>query len=188
MQVDPVYVEAVANLQKRSQSVDDQVDLVVWPETSLGHYEDLLTHFRDPLLVAEYSEAPNPAEDPSNGLKNSWLLAGGKIYRQGTRNLGPYLNTALLISPSKDIIGRYVKRSLMPIGEYIPLGDRFPILKHMAAITTPLIPGDSDEPIELPSGPRLGTLICYEDGARKCEAYHALWCRMLCSAHQWFWL
>ncbi len=55
----------------------------------------------------------------------------------------------------------------MPIGEYVPLGEQFPILKHFAAITTPLIPGDSDEPIRLPSGPRIGTLICYEDMERE---------------------
>ncbi len=126
LQVDPVYVEAVANLQKRSQSLDGDVNLVVWPETSLGHYEDLLTHFRDSLLVAEYSEAPNPAEDPTKGMEKSLLLAGGKVYRHGTRDTGPYLNTAFLISPSKDIIGRYVKRNLCQLENTFRWANNFP--------------------------------------------------------------
>ncbi len=167
LQVDPTFVESTPHLQSRSAALDDQVDLIVWPETSIGHYHESLTHFRDPIQVSELSEAPNPAEDPTHGLKHAWLLAGGKVYREGHRNTGPYLNTAFLISPAKDIIDRYVKRSLMPIGEYIPLGEQFPILKHLAAITTPLVPGDSDEPVRLPAGPQVGTLICYEDMERE---------------------
>ncbi len=166
IQVDPTFADSIAKLQLASLSLDQQVQLIVWPETSIGHYEESLRHFRDNVSVCELSEAPNPAEDPSAGLSHAFLLAGGKAYAQGTRNCGPYLNTAFLISPAKEIVGRYAKRSLMPIGEYMPLGEQLPALNRWAAVTTPLLPGQSDDPIKLPLGPRIGTLICYEDMER----------------------
>lgn len=162
IQVDPSYADSVRRLRERTLKLHDQVDLVLWPESSLGHYHESLTNFKDPIRTSELSEAPNPAEDPTDGFRAP-LLAGGKTYSEGGRDCGPYCNTAFLIDTSKSIIGRYVKRTLMPVGEYIPGETVFPAARHLAALDSALLRGTVDDPLNLANGARIGTLICYED-------------------------
>jgi len=167
IQVDPTFVDSVEKLRARSMPLQNDVDLVLWPESAIGHYHEKLGDFTDPIRVSELSEAPCPAEDPTNGFKTC-LLAGGKQYDEGGRGEGPYQNTAFLISPEKQILGRYVKRTLIPFGEYLP-GESFaPAMRYWAALDTSITPGTTDEPLVLPSvkkisGAKVGTLICYED-------------------------
>lgn len=162
IQVDPSFVESVQRLRERTLALQDSADLVLWPESSLGHYHESLTDFNDPIRTSELSEAPNPAEDPTDGFRVP-LLAGGKTYSEGGRDCGPYCNTAFLIDTSKSIIGRYVKRTLMPVGEYIPGESFFPGARELAALDSALVPGTADEPLTLDSGEQIGALICYED-------------------------
>lgn len=165
IQVEPSEVDSVQRMQRLSQSLRD-VDLFCWPESSLGHYHERLEHFRDDILTSEMSEAPNPAPDPTDGL-SAPLLAGAGTYSDGGRDVGPYLNTAFLIDPAKSIIGRYVKRTLMPIGEYVPGQDWFPSLRDWAAVSSVRLSGQSALPVVMPSGERIGVLICYEDMSRQ---------------------
>ena len=162
IQVDPTFVDSVDRMRDLSRSIDSHIDLLLWPESSLGHYHYELTDFRDPIKVSEMSEAPNPAEDPVKGLSVP-LLAGGKTYDEGGRDKGPYRNTAFLIDPDKSILGRYVKRTLIPFGEYVPGESLLPSLQYWAALNSSLICGTTDEPLVLRKGTRVGTLICYED-------------------------
>lgn len=162
IQVDPSFVDSVERMRAQSLAVQSDVDLVLWPESALGHYHETLADFRDPLRTSELSEAPNPAEDPSDGFLVE-LLAGGKTYRDGGRDCGPYCNTAFLIDPTKLITGKYVKRTLMPVGEYVPGESLFPAAREWAALTSALVRGTSDEPLRLAGGQQVGTLICYED-------------------------
>jgi apolipoprotein N-acyltransferase len=162
IQVDPSFVDSVERMRAQSLAVQSDVDLVLWPESSLGHYHETLSDFRDPIRTSELSEAPNPAEDPSAGFRVE-LLAGGKTYRDGGRDCGPYCNTAFLIDPTKLITGKYVKRTLMPVGEYLPGESLFPEAREWAALTSALVRGTSDQPLRLAGGQQVGTLICYED-------------------------
>jgi apolipoprotein N-acyltransferase len=165
IQVDPSYAESVSLLRERTLKLHDRIGLAVWPESSLGHYHESLSDFRDPIRTAELSEAPNVAEDPTDGFHVP-LLAGGKTYSEGGRDVGPYHNTAFLIDPTKSIIGKYVKRTLMPVGEYIPGESLFPQAKELAALESSLIRGTKDDPLVLPTRERVGVLICYEDMIR----------------------
>jgi apolipoprotein N-acyltransferase len=155
VQVDPTYTDSI-------DSVQPPVDLYVWPESTLGHYHISLRDFRDELNTVVNSEAPNPALDPYPNNR-AQLLAGGKTYEDGGRDQGPYRNTAFLIDSSKSITGRYVKRTLMPIGEYVPGEEYLPILRDWAAVDTELVRGTSNAPIRLTGGEQVGVLVCYED-------------------------
>lgn len=161
IQVDPTFVESLGQMQGFSDSVAHRADLVLWPESTLGTYHLSLEHFRDSERTMANSEMPNPAVEPYPTIHCD-LLAGGKTY-DGERDLGPYKNTAFLIDKNSQIVGRYVKRSLMPIGEYVP-GERwFPQLRDWAAISTKLVRGESDSPLTLSDGSKVGMLVCYED-------------------------
>ncbi len=161
IQVDPTFVESLTQMQAYSDTVANQAELVLWPESTLGNYHITLDHFRDTEHTIANSEMPNPAIAPYPTIHCD-LLAGGKTY-DGERDLGPYKNTAFLIDKQSQIVGRYVKRSLMPIGEYVP-GERwFPQLRDWAAISTELIRGESNAPLQLSNGTSVGLLVCYED-------------------------
>ncbi len=162
IQVDPSFADSVQRLRERSLPLQSKADLILWPESSLGRYHDTLAGFSDPIRTSELSEAPNVAEDPSADFHVP-LLAGGKTYSEGGRDVGPYRNTAFLIDTQKTIIGRYVKRTLMPVGEYIPGESLYPAAKELAALDSSLVCGTTDEPLVMPTGEKLGTLICYED-------------------------
>ncbi|WP_372896994.1 hypothetical protein [Stieleria sp.] len=135
VQVDPTVVGAIERLRELSDSVDGPVDLFVWPESALGIYHSSLQDFRDEQRTTELSEAPNPALDPYSNNR-SHLLAGGKTYDEGGRDRGPYRNCAFLINSEKQIVGRTSKRTLMPIGEYVPLERLVPWFREWLAVDT----------------------------------------------------
>ncbi|MDV6030638.1 MAG: apolipoprotein N-acyltransferase [Phycisphaera sp. RhM] len=162
VQVDPTVVGAIERLRELSDSVEGPVDLFVWPESALGIYHSALQDFRDQQRTTELSEAPNPALDPYSNNR-AYLLAGGKTYDEGGRDRGPYRNCAFLINSEKQIVGRTSKRTLMPIGEYVPLERLVPWFREWLAVDTDLIPGVDFSPLELANGIKLGVTVCYED-------------------------
>jgi apolipoprotein N-acyltransferase len=105
---------------------------------------------------------PNPAVDPYPSIYCD-LLAGGKTYDDGGHHRGPYKNTAFLMNRDYEIAGRYVKRSLMPIGEYMPYEEWFPSLRKWAALDKKIIRGTDNRPLTLSGGGKIGVLVCYED-------------------------
>ncbi|MFG0263170.1 MAG: apolipoprotein N-acyltransferase, partial [Novipirellula sp. JB048] len=162
VQVDPSNMGSVEEMRSLSASATPPVDLYIWPESALGHYHIGLEDFRDEMETIALSEAPNPAADPYPGLPTE-LLAGGKTYDDGGRGIGPYRNTAFLIGSDKAIRSRYVKRSLLPIGEYVPGETWLPVLRDWAALDSTLLRGTSDAPLTLQGEQRVGVLVCYED-------------------------
>lgn len=162
IQVDPSFLDSIEKMRSRSLRLQGEADLILWPESALGQYHESLASFRDPIRTSELSESPNPAEDPTDGFTVE-LLAGGKTYADGGRDCGPYCNTAFLINPEKSIVGRYVKRTLMPVGEYLPGESFLPSARQWAALESSLVRGTSDAPISTAEGRKVGTLICYED-------------------------
>ena len=162
VQVDPSIVGSVREMQQLSRSAETPIDLYIWPESSLGHYHVSLDDFRDEVQTVMNSEAPNPAIDPYPDVPSE-LLAGGKTYEDGGRDQGPYKNTAFLIDSTKSIRSRYVKRSLLPIGEYVPGETWLPFLRDWAALETTLLRGADDAPLTLAGKQKVGVLVCYED-------------------------
>ncbi len=173
IQVDPSFVGSEVKLRERSLEIHDQVDLLCWPELSLGTYCDELTHFRDREQTAALSRQSQDSLEPAKGL-SCHLLGSGKLYAKSAGEEGPYSMTALLISPEQDIVGRYRKQTLMPFGEYIPGEAWFPELRHWAGLYEAVEAGREASPVAMSQGQRLGVVLCYEDtqvsGARRAVA------------------
>jgi apolipoprotein N-acyltransferase len=71
-------------------------------------------------------------------------------------------NSAFLVDGRGAVKGRYDKQYLLAFGEYIPLGDLFPILYEWSPDSGRFQPGPNDAPLHF-KGHRLGVLVCYED-------------------------
>lgn len=162
IQVDPAYVGSEEKLRERTLSICDQVDLICWPETSIGVYSEELSHFRDRELTTSLSRNSFRSLDPAKDLGRH-LLAGGKLYPKSAGEDGPYAMTAFLISPEQEILGRYRKRTLLPFGEYVPGQSYYPDIRKWATLTDIMEAGNDPSPLVTRDGRRLGVLICYED-------------------------
>ncbi len=71
-------------------------------------------------------------------------------------------NSAVLVDRDGRVAGIYDKQFLLMFGEYIPFGDRFPVLYDWIPEAGRFTPGDDPEPLTW-EGHRLGVLVCYED-------------------------
>ena len=120
-------------------------DLLIWPETAL----------QSPVPAASISLAPfiAPLRTP--------LLVGAVTHRS-ERGRGQLYNSAFLVDARGRVLGRADKIELVPFGEYIPLGERFPVLYDLSRGSGQLSPGGGLHALPL-RGYRVGALICYED-------------------------
>lgn len=162
VQIDPALVGSEDKLRQASLAVHQTLDWLCWPETALGTYCETLRDFRDPDQVRELSRDSQRSLAPAAGLTCP-LLAGGRLYGPQAGSEGPYAMAALLIGPDQQIWGKYRKRTLMPLGEYVPGQQWLPALRHWATIADELTPGNDPRPLVTPRGERLGVLLCYED-------------------------
>jgi apolipoprotein N-acyltransferase len=144
--------------QSLELEAEGDLDLLIWPESAAT--------FRLPRRhgapVRPYLE--NALEwfgVRSPGFPETPLLLGGLSAdtRDGQRRS---FNTAFITDAESRIQGHYDKTYLLAFGEYIPLGETFPILYEWSPNTGHFTRGDHVRP--LPFGDyRIGTLICYED-------------------------
>lgn len=136
---------------KMSQSLQAEgpLDLIVWPETALAgavdeasaeavYFEHVTQHLQTPLLF-------------------------GALLRRAVPDARGYtlFNSALLTDRAGRLVGRYDKQRLLPFGEYLPFGERFPILYEWSKNSGRFTPGSSRA--TLPLGKyHLSAHICYE--------------------------
>lgn len=126
------------------------VDLVVWSETSVAgaiREEDADLHYR--RMVTRRLGVPT--------------IFGAVLVRE-VDDARKYVlfNSALLSDRKGSIVGRYDKQFLLAFGEYLPFGDRFPVLYEISKNSGKFTPGTSFQPLEL-DGHEIATFICYED-------------------------
>ena len=125
-------------------------DLIVWPESPAPFYTTDPT-FRDAISnIARESQA--------------WVLAGGLGIRnasQTPRQATEVYNSASLISPSGDWVGRYDKVHLVPFGEYVPFKRVFAFAGGLTKEVGDFARGTSRAPLDA-GGTKLGVFICYE--------------------------
>jgi apolipoprotein N-acyltransferase len=162
VQVDPSYNESPQKMRKASEPLAASVDLLVWPESTLGTYSTQLAGLADVKRDINIVREPFIQDQFARGLKVP-LLVGGRSFEPGAAEDGPYLQTAFLVDSSGRFAERYQKRVLLPIGEYVPYEQSWPWLHEWAQLGEYFVVGTSDDPISMADGEMLGVLMCYED-------------------------
>jgi apolipoprotein N-acyltransferase len=123
-------------------------DLVIWPESSLD---------RDPFTPrgAALAELADEAADRAGRL-----LTGASL--DGPDPESERLIAALLLEDGFEEIDRYVKRRLVPFGEFVPFRrflDWFPPLEQ---IPRDAVPGATPQSIVVADGVTAAVVICFE--------------------------
>ncbi|MEM1417865.1 MAG: apolipoprotein N-acyltransferase [Myxococcota bacterium] len=139
------------------EDTHEGLDLIVWPESGYNFFipEDEQNLKRRVMGALRGARAIDSA-----------MLFGGLARRTGEDGEPDLFNTAYLVNAAGTRLGTYDKTYLLAFGEFMPLGDVFPILYEWSPNTGKFTPGDHVRPLVLPHEGlevRIGTLICYED-------------------------
>lgn len=128
----------------------DHVDFVVWSETSVMR----------PVDEKNVSIALPRAFSRDLGVP---ALVGSVLVRpvDDAREY-VFFNSALSTDQAGEVTGRYDKTYLLAFGEYLPLGETFPVLYEWSPNSGHFSQGTSLEPLRIGSH-SVSTNICYED-------------------------
>jgi apolipoprotein N-acyltransferase len=152
--------ETLRRYDRLTESFGYGADLVVWPEAATPFIYE-----REPVYQLQLVAMANRAGAP--------LLFGSPAVRFDSDRKPFLLNSAYLLSPDGQLLGRYDKQHLVPFGEYIPLkssllfflekmvegiGD-FQAGPGPTVLSFQLKPGDDAAPARRV---RFGVVICYE--------------------------
>lgn len=129
------------------QAQKEKPDLVIWPETATPFFFQNNFPFQSRLL------------DLARQMATPLLFGAPAFSRQG--NKINYFNSAFLISPPREILGRYDKIHLVPFGEYAPLAGLLGFTRDIIGAIGDFTPGPGITNLALPWG-KFGVLICYE--------------------------
>jgi apolipoprotein N-acyltransferase len=138
-------VKTYRDLSQRAERAGAR-DLIIWPEAATPFY------FQDGGQLAK-AVAKLPQET------GAALLFGSPAYLRGPGGLR-YLNSAFLLAPDAELLGRSDKIHLVPFGEYVPLGKFLPFVNKLVAGIGDYSPGEIN-PLPIRNH-QLGVLICYE--------------------------
>jgi apolipoprotein N-acyltransferase len=100
--------ETLRRYDRLTESFGYGTDLVVWPEAATPFIYE-----REPVYQLQLVAMANRATAP--------LLFGSPAVRFDADRKPFLLNSAYLLSPDGQLLGRYDKQHLVPFGEYIPL-------------------------------------------------------------------
>lgn len=142
-QVSTVKIYRNLSLQARQAGASD---LIIWPEAAMPFY------FQDGgPLVKSVTRLPLQS--------GASLLFGSPAYLRDPSGLR-YLNSAFLLSPTAQVLGRSDKVHLVPFGEYVPLGKFLPFVNKLVTGIGDFSSGEIN-PLPMQSH-QAGVLICYE--------------------------
>jgi apolipoprotein N-acyltransferase len=128
----------------------EKIDLAVWPETAIGgavHVDDAAQSYRRNVTQRLGVPAIIGAIlwQPVDDVRERVLF-----------------NSALISGHEGRIIGRYDKQWLLLFGEYLPLGERFPVLYEWSPNSGRFSQGTTYDPLPF-NEHQIATFICYED-------------------------
>jgi apolipoprotein N-acyltransferase len=126
---------------------EERPDLIVWPETATPFF------FQD---ATEYQ--PFVLDIPKK--TNAFLLFGTPSYKTRKGKVDHY-NSAYLVSPSGELVGKYDKIHLVPFGEYVPLQDLLFFIGSLGEGIGDFKSGKEIFNFSSPQG-KFGVLICFE--------------------------
>ena len=186
VQQDTEYAQFNAELIRKTKEASVDPDLVVWPECSLGTYDQDLKSFSNRGKVAKMSVGIGQQFQPWPDA-TAPLLAGGYSYvrlksdqpaEPGGRaiTMAKKFVSAYLFDSDETVIGRHDKTNLMAGGEYTPIASWFPTLSawlFQADVEQEVYPdddqiiqlsaGDVIQPVGEVKGMSIGGMLCCED-------------------------
>jgi apolipoprotein N-acyltransferase len=125
----------------------ERPELVVWPESAAPFY-----------FLAEVP----PTRMVMQGIASAgtYFLIGAPAFElQGQK--ADYYNSAYLVGPRADVLGKYDKAHLVPYGEYTPFKEFLPFLGKMVEHVGDFKAGEKGKTLAW-MGRELGIQICYE--------------------------
>ena len=175
-------------LTLEAQQADPDIDLFVWPESSFA-LPDPSEQYTLPETLADETITLPPGfasqlnaeefEDQvrsmahyytggrreilrqiNDGGAKTQMLVGTQTVRFGADRPRHY-NSAILLDPEGEVVGRYAKVHAVMFGEYIPLGDVFPWIYQVAPLSYGLTRGSGPHAFEV-DGMRVSPSICFE--------------------------
>jgi apolipoprotein N-acyltransferase len=126
---------------------EEKPDLIVWPETATPFFFQDATEYQPFIL-----DIPKKT--------NIFLLFGSPSYKPWKGKVDHY-NSAYLISPLGELIGKYDKIHLVPFGEYIPMQNLLFFIGSLGEGIGDFKSGKEIFNFSLPQG-KFGVLICFE--------------------------
>ncbi|OLB23126.1 MAG: apolipoprotein N-acyltransferase [Acidobacteriales bacterium 13_2_20CM_55_8] len=129
---------------------DKHPDLIVWPESPAPFYAS------DPAFREAVSNVARQAQ--------TWVLVGNQGVRnasQTPKHVTEVYNSAALVSPAGEWVGRYDKVHLVPFGEYVPFKRIFSFAGGLTQQVGDFSRGTSRAPLQAGKD-KMGVFICYE--------------------------
>ena len=144
------------------------LSVIIWPETAVpvpyrgggdfaGVYRwklgALIDQYKIPFLIGSLDFELNPASSDGFDLTNSALF---------------------LTKSGGSAADKFSKIHLVPFGEYVPYGEKYPVLNQIVGMGRNLAPGKRYNPIGIAPGVRAGISICYESAFPYVSRGHVL--------------
>jgi apolipoprotein N-acyltransferase len=128
--------------------LQDDPDLVIWPESALPFYFGL-----DKERTAAFRRYVSSLGTP---------LLTGAVTVKGASSSYELGNSAVLLTPKGEVAYSYDKIHLVPFGEYVPLRRMLFFVDKLAHGIGEYVPGEQYTLGKLPGDGEFSTLICYE--------------------------
>ncbi|MEM6502381.1 MAG: apolipoprotein N-acyltransferase [Cyanobacteria bacterium P01_C01_bin.89] len=162
------WLLAVQGYSNGYQALADQgVDLVIFPETAI------------PLIWQEPFRSRSNLYKSIRDRQTPALLgvfepAQSQPSTNGRRSFVPDLNNSLLaVDGNVQPVGRYSKRYLVPLGEYIPFQEILgQFIQRLSPLQITILPGKANQLLETPLGQSIAG-ICYDSAFAENFRYQA---------------